>query len=153
MPRKKPPSTKVEWSKLFNKEILNMEKLEFFTADELEELVVLGRISRDIKMAGGLLDIKLIFPTDKERAEANIKNLKEIKSRTKEEKEKILDLDEELKNMFNDEFIIIKSKDSELKLSEMNSTVADAILSKRTQLNSSIWGFMMSETATETEKK
>lgn len=130
-----------------------MENLEFFTADELEELVVLGRISRDIKMAGGLLDIKLIFPTDKERAEANMKNLKEIKSRTKEEKEKILDLDEELKNMFNDEFIIIKSKDSELKLSEMNSTVADAILSKRTQLNSSIWGFMMSETATETEKK
>lgn len=130
-----------------------MENLEFFTADELEELVVLGRISWDIKMAGGLLDIKLIFPTDKERAEANIRNLKEIKSRTKEEKEKILDLDEELKNMFNDEFIIIKSKGSELKLSEMNSTVADAILSKRTQLNSSIWGFMMSETATETEKK
>ena len=63
------------------------------------------------------------------------------------------ELDEELKNMFNDEFIIIKSKDSELKLSEMNSTVADAILSKRTQLNSSIWGFMMSETATEIEKK
>lgn len=132
-----------------------MAEFNFFTSEELEELVLNGRVTKNVTMAGGLLELSLEFPTEKERSEINNKNLQEIKNRKPEEKKKITDIDAELTRMFDDEVITIKNTKTNnyIKFSDMNAAMADAIISKRSQLSSSIWSFMMEEKATEEEKK
>lgn len=79
----------------------------------------------------------------------------EIKNLPQEDKKKIINLDSEIERMYDDECIIITKGNPgiNIKFSEMNAAMADAIISKRTQIRSSIWSFMMADKATEEEKK
>lgn len=131
--------------------------MKFFTTEELEELIVGGKITKKVEFAAGKIKAEIIFVSDRERDEINEKNMKIIKEMP-EEKIKGKNINTLLDRMFTDETIKVHrvfedGKVEFLILSEMNSSMADAIINKKNSMATEIWNFMLEEAPEATLKK
>ena len=131
--------------------------MNIFTTEELEELIMGGKVTKKVKFAAGKIKAEITFVSDRERDEINEKNMKKIKEMP-EEKIKGKNINTLLDRMFTDETIKVSREFENDKfipiiLSEMNSSMADAIINKKNSMATEIWNFMLEEAPEETLKK